>query len=174
MAINTSSTVVSVFETRALAESAIDELVHAGFRQEDIGFVTREGHVVKADTPTERREEIAADGAVAGAISGAAAGAVAGALASILLPGVGLVIGGGLLIGALGGAAAGAALGTYLGPFLAMGFTEKEARCFDEEVKSGRTLVVVRAADRTHEAQNIIAMFGGHDAGADMVVGGRT
>ena len=40
----------------------------------------------------------------------------------------------------------------FAGPFVSMGFTESEARRYEEEFKAGRTIVVVRTEDRAEEA----------------------
>lgn len=158
------SLVAAVFETRGQAESAIDNLWHAGFRHDQVGIVTPGGRVAEATTATEKTEENAAEGAVAGAATGGAIGLVAGALASALIPGVGPVLTGGILTGALLGGAAGAAAGSYLGPFLAMGFSEDEARFYHSELKAGRTVLMVRAEDRADDALAILRSHGARTA----------
>ncbi len=80
------SLVAAVFDARGQAESAIDNLWHAGFRHDQIGIVTPGGRVAEATTSTEKTEENAAEGAVAGAATGGAIGAVAGALAPHKVP----------------------------------------------------------------------------------------
>src|SRR5262249_31558085 len=124
METSTANTIVMLFDERGQAESAIDELFHAGFGEDQVGIMMPDGAIRKAETPTETSEEIAAEGAVAGAVSGTVAGAVVGALVTGLIPGIGPVLGGGILTGTILGAAAGAAGGSYLGPFIAMGLTE--------------------------------------------------
>ncbi len=62
------SLVTAVFDTRGKAESAIDNLRHAGFRHDQIGILTPGGHVAEATTSTEKTEEKAATGAVTGAV----------------------------------------------------------------------------------------------------------
>ena len=154
-------TVVGVFPERGWAERAIDELHHAGFTDQEIGILTPGGRVTEARTPTGVLEENAGEGAVVGAVSGGALGAVAGAVATGLIPGVGPVIAGGMLLGIFGGAAAGAALGTFAGPFIALGFTEEEAKHYEHQFAAGRTILVVRAADRAAEAREIMRRFEG-------------
>jgi hypothetical protein len=157
--------IVGVFERRGQAEAAIDELLHAGFRHDQLGLAAPGGRVTEATTPTEKREEKAADGAVTGAVAGGVAGAVGGALATAVFPAAGIVIAGtylaGILAGAVGGAAAGAALGGYFGPFVAMGMTEQEASRYASALKEGRTIVVVKPEERRAEAEQIL-----HDHGA--------
>jgi hypothetical protein len=163
--------VVGVFRDRGWAERAIDELHHHGFSRQQIGVVMPGGQVVAANTGTEVLEDNAGTGAVAGAAAGGTLGAVAGALAVGLIPGIGPALAGGLLVGILGGAAAGAALGTFAGPFIALGFTEDEARHYQEHFRAGRSIVVVRAGDRAAEARDILRRFEG-DVRADVPAGG--
>jgi hypothetical protein len=153
--------VVGVFPDRGWAERAIDELHHHGFTRQQIGVVMPGRGVVEAHTGTEVLEDNAGTAAVAGAAAGGTLGAIAGALAMGLIPGVGPVLAGGLLAGILGGAAAGAALGTFAGPFVALGFTEDEARDYQEQFQAGRSIVVVHAGDRAAEARDILRRFGG-------------
>lgn len=161
MALTGQAAVFGIFEDRGKANSAIHELWHAGFSHDHVGLVTREGAVKEANTPTGNLEDNAAEGAVAGAITGSAVGAVAGAVAVGLIPGIGPVVAGGLLAGIVGGAAAGAAIGTYAGPFIALGVSEDQARRYEHELKSGRTIVAVNAEDRYDEAVEILRHHGG-------------
>jgi hypothetical protein len=160
---NGHSFVAVVFDVPGQAESAIDELRHAGFRQDQIGILAPGGHVEEAVTPTEEREEEAAQGAATGAIAGGAIGAAAGALAVALIPGIGPVLTGGIFTGILLGSAAGAAAGSYAGPFIALGFSHADADHYGNELKDGRTVVTVRADDRVAEALSILHSHGGHN-----------
>ena len=67
MATATETMVTAVFDNRGQAESAIDNLWHAGFRHDQIGIVMPGGQVAEATTATEATEENAADAAVRGA-----------------------------------------------------------------------------------------------------------
>jgi hypothetical protein len=167
MAKNNRCPVVAVFEDRGRAESAIDELWHAGFRHEQIGLAAPGQELAEATTPVGRAEERAATGASAGAVTGGAVGALIGAAAIAAVPGIGQVLAGGTLAGIMasvaGGAAAGAAVGTYLGPFVAMGFSEDRARRYARELQAGRTLVSVNAEGREEEAIAILRDHGPTD-----------
>jgi hypothetical protein len=163
MASNRHSFVAVVFDVPGQAETAIDELRHAGFRQEEIGILAPGGQVHEAVTPIEKREEDAAQGAARGAIAGGAVGAAAGALAGALIPGIGPILAGGIFTGILLGGAAGAAAGSYAGPFIALGFSEHDADHYGNELKEGRTVVTVRADDRVAEALSILHSHGGHN-----------
>ncbi len=159
MAAQREGVVAGVFDEPAAAERAVAALWRAGFAHDRIDMVTRDQGAVPG-TPRLAIQKDAAQGAVAGAATGAGAGAVAGALASLLIPGLGTVLGGGLLIGALGGAALGAAGGTFLGPFVAMEMNEDEAHHYSRHVEEGRTVVLVRAGDRSEEARTVLRQAG--------------
>jgi hypothetical protein len=167
------STVVGVFEQAGLAAKAIDALVHAGFAEQQIGVVTPGGQVKEAHTGIEVREDRAAEGAVGGAVAGGVLGAIAGGLVVGLVPPLGVVLAGGLLAGIVGGAAAGAAAGSWVGPFIALGFSEEEARRYEREFGQGRTILVVRAGGRAGEARQILERNGAHSAEPELTVPAR-
>ena len=158
---NNEPPLVAVFDDRGHAEGAIDELWHRGFRHDQIGIlVPGQGEQV-AQTRTGPVEDNAARGTTTGAVAGGALGAILGAIVVGAIPGVGPVLAGGLLTGIVTGAAAGAAVGVYLGPFLAMGFSEHEARYYADQLKTGRTLVVVHAHGREDEARMVMHKHSG-------------
>lgn len=169
--------VVGVFDEYAQAKVAVDRLWHAGFAHEEVGIAGPGEPVREAQTAEGKVEDTAARGAVTGAIAGGGVGAVAGALATGLIPGIGPVVAGGLLLGIITGAAAGAAGGTFLGPFIALGFTEEEARYYEKEFHAGRTIVTVRADARVADAVTILRGCGAHDINQrlpeEVVVGQR-
>lgn len=171
------STVVGVFDDRRRAEEAIAELERIGFGPDEIGFAVRD-HAAGAGRVYQRREgdgggTIASDtGAGTGMLTGAATGGVLGgviaAAAALAVPGVGPAIAAGILGPVLGSAAAGAAVGAagggLLGGLVTTGVSEDEARYYDQEFRSGRAIVTVKAGDRATEAQRILRDFGGYDS----------
>jgi hypothetical protein len=161
MATTRGDLVVGVFGRQTQAEQAIQDLWKAGFAQDRIDMATRsEGVTTGTSRFTPQKD--AAEGAVAGAVTGAGVGAAAGAVALLLVPGVGLVLGGGLLAGILGGAALGAAGGTFLGPFIAMEMSEDDAHYYSKAVDEGRTVVLVQTHDRQAQARAILDRHGAH------------
>ena len=60
MAENKRCPIVAVFEDRGRAESAIDELWHAGFRHDQIGLAAPGQELAEATTPVGRAEDRAA------------------------------------------------------------------------------------------------------------------
>jgi hypothetical protein len=153
----TKSTAIAVFDSGAAAERALQELRQAGFGPEQVGFVTRDAQVA-APNQAELRAE---DGAAAGALTGVVVGALLGAVAALSIPAVGPVIAAGILAGILGGGAAGAWGGGMIGALVGLALPEEEARYYEEELREGRTLVVVQAGDRYAEAMEILSRCGG-------------
>jgi hypothetical protein len=150
--------VAGVFNHSPQAEQAVLELRQAGFAHDRIDMIMR-GEVRMKGTPRMEWQKDAADGAIAGATTGAAVGAVVGALVTFLVPGVGLVLGGGLLT-VFAATALGAAGGTFLGPFLALEMAPDEAEYLAKEVDEGRTVVLVQTKDRAAEAWSILERHG--------------
>lgn len=165
------STVVGVFRDRDRAEEAVEELKRAGFRDDEIGFITRRdgdttGAATTADTADVDRGADHSAGAATGAVAGGVLGAIIGAGAALLIPGVGPVLAGGILASALGGAAIGAAAGGIIGALTGLGIPEEEATYYNEEFTSGRTIVTVKAGSRYQQAYDILHRFGAYDYGA--------
>jgi hypothetical protein len=112
----------------------------------------------------DQEESYAGEGALAGAATGAGIGALwgLGILAGVL-PAIGPAIAGGTLAVLLSSAAVGAAAAGIAGALIGMGISKEEAEYYEGEVRSGRTLVTVRADARFKEAQSILTRFGGYD-----------
>ena len=155
------STAVGVFQNRADAERAVEELRRGGFTDDQIGFVTQ-GKTRESVESSERGSN-AGGGAVAGMATGAGIGGLVAAAASLAIPGFGPVVAAGILATVLGGAAIGAAAGGILGALVGLGVPEEEARYYEEEFKSGRTLVTVKATGRYDEAREALRRAGAYD-----------
>jgi hypothetical protein len=149
-------TAVGVFADRSQAEQAVEELHRNGFAAEQIGFLTPDAPS-GIETPSLPPGTKAEEGAAAGAAVGAAFGGLLGAaLATAFIPGVGPVLAGGLLAGAIGGTLTGLAGGSILGALIGLRIPEEQARHYEREFHSGRTLVTVRAGGRYEEAVTIL------------------
>jgi hypothetical protein len=144
--------ITGAFDDRRRAHDAVERLVAAGFGLDQIGFLTPEGDpIIDEATPPD-----APTRATAGAAAGGAFGGLVGA-ALAAVPGIGPVLAAGTLASVLGGALVGAAGGGLLGGLIGAGIPEDEARHFEGQFHSGRTLVTVRApAGRDQEAAAIL------------------
>jgi len=164
-----SGTVVGVFHDRDYARQAVSLLRRAGFRDDQIGVIARDASdraVSEGDATGTKAEE----GAIAGLATGAGLGALWGlGIAAGILPGIGPVIAGGTLAAILASAAAGAAAAGIAGALIGAGIPEEEAKEYEREFHSGRTLVVVKAAGREAEARSILDQArAGHAAAPSM------
>src|SRR5437763_13715867 len=105
-----------IYQTREQAESAVDALVAAGFRSEDISVLMPE-NVGTKDFAAEKNTK-APEGATTGAGTGAVLGGTLGLLAGIgalAIPGLGPFIAAGPIMGPLAGAGTGGAVGGIIG-----------------------------------------------------------
>jgi len=168
------ATVIGVFSDRARAQAAVQDLRQAGFRDEQIGIASRSDTAAGAvnheqykertgpgaDATSTRWEEGAGVGAAAGAATGVGLGL---AVAAGLIPGIGQVILGGTLAAILASAGTGAAAGAIIGGLVGLGIPEEEAAYYEGEVRTGRTVVTVRADDRSADAWAILMRHGAYD-----------
>jgi hypothetical protein len=147
--------IVGVFKSRSDAERSTAELVPLEIPKDRINILTPE--VTKkeiAAVPTVAGEQPGvgkAMGAVVGGAMGVAGGVgLASGIASLLVPGVGPVLGIGILastlLGAVG-AVAGGGVGAALESATFEGLPEDEWFIYEDALRKGRTVVVVMAED---------------------------
>lgn len=139
----TRKVIAAAFSDGKLAEKAVEDLRNAGFAEDQLGVLTREGPK-DPKTPATVLQDRAGDGTVTGVVAGGVVGTALGALALMLIPGLGPVMAGGFLLTLLGTGSMGALAGGLLGPFINMGMSEEEAKFYTDQFGSGRTVVVVR------------------------------
>jgi hypothetical protein len=152
------TTVIGVFEDRASARSAIENLRRAGFSDDWIGYISPEPRTERAKEGNNVEESTGI-----GAAIGAAAGGVAGLAAAVaIFPPIGPILLGGAFVAWLATAGAGAATGAVVGALVGLGVSEDDAGWYEEQVKHGRTLVTVHETDeRSEDARSIIRHHGG-------------
>ena len=158
----TKSTTVGVFNTRAKADKAVNELKSLGYTDDQIGVVAK--HEISSglhDDPTGTRWE---EGTGIGAAAGAATGTGLGlAVAAGLLSPVGPLIAGGALVALIASAGAGATVGTLVGGLIGLGVPEDDAEYYEGEVDAGRYVVTVDAGARSTEVQSMFRRHDGYD-----------
>jgi len=155
--------VIGVFHDRTDADRAVADLRQAGFSESNIGVVARRD-ANAISTTAVGEESNWAEGAAIGAMAGLGAGGLVGlgVLAGVI-PVIGPVIVGGTLATILANAAGGAVIGGLVGGLAGLGIPEEEAHYYEDEVKSGRCLVTVKAAGRASEAETILRRHNAYD-----------
>jgi uncharacterized membrane protein len=160
--------VVGAFKGPDAAERALNGLKAAGFTPEQVSVVAKD----RADTQQlAERTEMAGEGAATGAVTGGLLGGLAGFLVGIsalVIPGIGPIVGGGILLSTLAGAGLGAATGGLVGALAAHGVPEEDARGYEAHVGQGRILLTAHATDEV-QAQAAHRAF--NDAGGADVRG---
>jgi hypothetical protein len=159
MTTSTSHTIVGIFRNRSRAQEAVRALKQAGFRDDQIGFLSPgyDGNEMAIDDATNSR---IGEGSVIGAAAGAGAGALwALGIAANVLPVIGPAVAGGILMSVLASAGGAAAAGTLVGGLIGLGIPEDEASAYDGEVRAGSTLVTVQADDREMEAWQVLQRY---------------
>lgn len=152
-----------IYKTDIEAESAVNLLLHNGFRSEDISVLFPE-NVGSKDFKTEKATK-APEGATAGATTGAVVGGTLGLLAgigAIAIPGLGPFIAAGPIMGALSGLGAGGALGGVTGALIGLGIPEYEAKRYEGLVTKGGILLSVHCddSDWTKKAKILLEQSG--------------
>ena len=164
MSIATCSTVVGVFNERHEADRAIDDLIKAGFRNDQIGVVTRDAQGKTVVKNQGEAESHAGSGAAVGVAAGAGIGGLVGlgVLAGVI-PVIGPAIAAGTLATILTNAAGGAAIAGLSGALIGWGIPEEHAKYYDGQLQSGRVVVTVHAEDRCESASAILEKHGGYN-----------
>lgn len=145
------TTVTGIFRSPSQAEESISALKKQGFEEEQINILKRG----ESSFPVHAKQ------------AGAAVGAVAGLSAVTFLPGLGPVIGLGMIASGLVGAALGAGAGKALERHR-HGVPNEDLYFFEEAIRDGGGVVLVDARDATQETQarNLLERGGGRPAGA--------
>lgn len=157
--------VFGIFTSRENAENAVDRLVAAGFRQEDISVLLQD-NVGTKDFAHEKHTK-APEGATTGAVAGGVIGGALGLLAHIgvlAIPGIGPLIAAGPIIAALTGIGAGGVVGGVTGAMVGIGIPEYEAKRYEGRIREGGILLSVHCdnTDWISKAKTVLK-----DTGAD-------
>ena len=144
--------VMGIAENRPSVTQAFDQLMQKGFAQEDVSIL----HPSPEQLSEQSDQTEIAKGAAAGATTGGTIGGVLAGLAAFAIPGVGPVLGAGIL----GSAMAGAAAGGVMGAFSQIGLADDLAASYQESLEQGATIFAIetpnpdRAADAEHVLRN--------------------
>ncbi len=162
---NTRHTVVGVFDGPKHAEDALNGLKGHGFTPEQVSVVAQDKTDVKQ---MAEGNDMAGEGTAAGAVTGGVLGGLAGFLVGIsamVIPGIGPIVGTGIIISTLAGVGIGAVAGGLVGALTAQGVDENDAQEYEGHVKVGRILLTAHAATDQQE-QQAREVFNGVEGGS--------
>jgi len=155
-----------IYRDRTQTERAVDTLIEAGFRAEDISVLLPDNVGTKdfAHEKNTKAPEGATTGAGAGAVVGGTLGLLAG-IGALAIPGLGPFIAAGPIMGALAGAGTGGVVGGLIGALVGMGIPEYEAKRYEGLVKEGGILLSVHCdnSDWVKRAKDVLERTGAHD-----------
>jgi hypothetical protein len=151
---STMETVLGAFETRRMAEQAVDALLAAGFGAGQVSVLGRHGEAMDPTSEHETMEKTAAIGAAVGGFGSVAVGLVAAAV-----PGIGPVVALGPFSTALSAALGRGFVGGLIGFFAAHGVPEPDAARYAEWVRAGTYVVAVHTDDGLR-AESVLALSG--------------
>jgi uncharacterized membrane protein len=144
-------TIVGVFDGPNHAEQALTGLKNAGFTPEQVSVVAQDKRDVRQMAEnTDMAGEGAATGAVTGGVLGGLAGFLVG-ISALVIPGIGPIVGTGILVSTLAGAGIGAATGGLIGALTGQGVPEEDAREYEGHVRQGSILLTVHARSAEEE-----------------------
>ena len=161
--------VYGIYNSREAAEGAVDRLLAANFRNEDISVLLQDNVGTKdfAHEKHTKAPEGATTGAVAGGVIGGTLGALIG-LGALAIPGVGPLIAAGPIIGALTGLGSGGVVGGLIGALVGLGIPEYEAKRYEGRIKQGGILLSVHCDDANwvDKAKHVLRETGAEDISA--------
>jgi hypothetical protein len=159
--------VIGVVSNDAIAGQLVGNLRLAGFEQEQISLIMAER---EQDVPKPQTDDAAAEGlrqtignAGTGAVIGGGTGVLAG-LATMAIPGIGPVLGAGVLLAMFGGMGAG--IGGLIGLYSSETEATQEIERYGMALREGQAIVCVTVPDR-ETAERVQELFG--EAGATNV-----
>ena len=158
--------VFGIYRSRTTAETAVDELISAGFPSADVSVLLPDVQSTR-DLAHEKNTK-APEGTTTGVAAGGAVGGTLGLLAGIgalAIPGLGPFIAAGPIMGALAGVGVGGAVGGFVGALVGMGIPEYEAKRYEGHVKNGGILLSVHcdSSDEVSRAKDVLKHTGAAD-----------
>lgn len=152
-------TVIGVFDSDHQAEQAVHELRRSGFSDNEIS-------VVGPDSAKHGGHHGGTDGVGDGATWGAGIGGAAGLLATagaLAIPGFGPII----ALGPLAGTLTAVAGGGIAGALVDWGIPQDQSKHYEQDVKHGKFLAVLKTAQDAHKAERCLKNQGASDVRID-------
>jgi hypothetical protein len=144
--------ITGLFSNPKTVESAYDELLQKGYKNEDINLVMSEDTHSKYFSNVDSNVSTnlgnkSVEGLGIGAAIGGSVGALAAALAaagtSLAIPPLGIIVSGALAAG-LAGAGAGATAGGIVGFLLGLGIPNEQAKMLEGDIRKGGVIISVK------------------------------
>src|SRR5882757_9163728 len=158
--------VFGIYKTSMAAERAVDQILAAGFSNNDISVLLPDSQSSKefAHEKETKAPEGTTTGATAGGVIGGTLGLLAG-IGALAIPGVGPFIAAGPIMGTLAGLGVGGAVGGLLGALVGLGIPEYEAKRYEGRLKNGGVLLSVHCntSDEITRAKDVLKRTGAED-----------
>ncbi|KYZ77119.1 hypothetical protein AXX12_03010 [Anaerosporomusa subterranea] len=146
--------VIGIFESKREAEQAVSQLRNQGFSDQEINIVSKQGQ-----NQTEYAEDDISDGALTGGTLGGIGGLLLGA-GALAIPGLGPIV----AVGPIAAALSGAVMGGVAGGLIDWGIPEEVSRRYENSVRQGGILAVIRTSDSSvNQAASILRQNGAKD-----------
>jgi uncharacterized membrane protein len=146
--------VIGVFRSKREAEEAVSQLRTQGFSNQEINIVSKQGQ-----NQTEYAEDDITDGALTGGTIGGIGGLLLGA-GALAIPGLGPIV----AVGPIAAALSGAVVGGIAGGLIDWGIPEEVSKRYENSVRQGGILAVIRTSDNSvNQAAAILRQNGAQD-----------
>jgi hypothetical protein len=157
--------VFGIYKMTSIAEAAVDELLAAGYSNEDVSVLLPDDDATRnfAHEKNTKAPEASTAGAATGGVIGGTLGLLAG-MGALMVPGIGPLLAAGPIIAALAGVGVGGTVGGLVGALIGLGIPEYEAKRYEGYVKNGGILLSVHCetSGEIQRAKEILK-----DTGAD-------
>jgi hypothetical protein len=155
-----------IYRTRDMAETGVDRMLAAGFRNEDISVLLEDNVGTKefAHQKNTKAPEGTTTGVVTGGVIGGTLGLLTG-IGALAIPGLGPFIAAGPIMATLAGIGSGGVVGGIVGALVGMGIPEYEAKRYEGRIKEGGVLVSVHCdnSDWVKKAKDLLKQTGADD-----------
>src|SRR6202044_2027379 len=151
--------VFGIYQNEKQAERTVDDLLEAGFLNDDISVLLPDNKGTKdfAHDKSTKAPEGATAGVTTGGVIGGTLGLLAG-IGALAIPGVGPFIAAGPIMAALAGVGVGGAVGGFTGALIGLGIPEYEAKRYEGRLQKGAILLSVHCdtSDEIKRAKEIM------------------
>jgi len=158
--------VFGIYKNSMAAERAVDQILAAGFSNNDISVLLPDNESSKqfAHEKNTKAPEGTTTGVTTGGVIGGTLGVLAG-IGTLAIPGLGPFIAAGPIMAGLAGMGVGGAVGGLIGALVGMGIPEYEAKRYEGRVKDGGVLLSVHCngSEEIDRAKNLLKASGADD-----------